>query len=290
MAEPRSGDDLAGIFLEMGLREVKEGGVRKGEAKKTTKIAALGISLCLLAASLASAEILQRGNLRVSTTASMRPTRLPREGAAPIAVAVAGHIATTDGSRPPQLSALQIAINRHGRLDFSGLPTCRIEQIQPASSERALAACRSSLVGQGKFVGTIALPGAAPYPIEGRLLLFNGEESRRRVLFGHIYADKPFATSFVMTFAIESLRRGTYGTLLSANLRKALGNKRNLTGIEMTLSRRWRSGGRSHSYLSAGCPAPRGFGGAVFPLAKTTFSFADGRRFSQTLRRNCRAR
>jgi hypothetical protein len=68
----------------------------------------------------------------------------------------------------------EIEINRHGSIDYQGLPVCRISQIQPASNERALAACRSSLVGQGRFFGTITLPGSAPYPIEGKLLVFNG--------------------------------------------------------------------------------------------------------------------
>jgi hypothetical protein len=35
----------------------------------------------------------------------------------------------------------------------------------------------------------------------------------------------------------------------------------------MRLDRRFRSGGRTHSYLAADCPAPAGFPGAVFPLA-----------------------
>ncbi len=220
----------------------------------------------------------------------MRPRRLPRKGAAPISVSVSGHVTTTDETQPPQLKQLTIEINRHGRLDLKGLPTCQVNRIQPASNDRALAACRSSLVGQGKFLGTINLPGSAAYPIEGKLLVFNGIEHGRQVLLGHIFSPRPFSISFVMTFAIQTKPHGTYGTTLTANLRKALGTKRNLTGIEMTLSRRFHAGGRRHSFLSAGCPAPKGFPGAVFPLARTSFAFAGGKKLTTTLSSECRAR
>ncbi len=239
---------------------------------------------------LARAEIVQRGNLRVSVSAKMSPRALPRTGAAPIAVSVTGRVSTTDQSTPPQLKQLTIEINRHGRLDYRGLARCTVAQIQPASDSRALAACRSSLVGQGRFFGTIALPGSAPYPIEGRLLVFNGEEHGHQVLFGHIYSPHPFATSFVMTFQISNNRHGTYGTTLTADIAKALGARRYLTGIEMTLQRRYSSHGKRLSFLSAGCPAPKGFPGATFPLARTSFAFANGAKLTSTLTSNCKVR
>ncbi|HEX6456337.1 MAG TPA: hypothetical protein VF009_07440 [Solirubrobacterales bacterium] len=256
---------------------------------RTVAVLACLAVLAALAA-LAQADIVQKGNLRVSASAKMRPRALPRTGAVPIAVSVSGHVATADETQPPQLSELTIEINRHGHLDFAGLPICKVRLIQPASDSRALAACRSSLVGEGKFFGTITLPGATPYAMDGRLLVFNGREHGHQVLLGHIYSPHPFAISFVMTFQIESHRHGVYGTTLRADLRKALGTKRNLTGIEMTLSRRWHFGGRRHSYLSAGCPAPKGFGSAVFPLARTTFTFAGGTQLSSVLTSTCQAK
>ena len=45
--------------------------------------------------------------------------------------------------------------------------------------------------------------------------------------------------------------------------------------------------GKPRSYLSAGCPAPVGFPGAVFPLARASFGFADGRVLSATMQRSC---
>jgi hypothetical protein len=243
-----------------------------------------------LSAAVAGAVITQQGNLRVTVTGKLSPNRLPRTGAAPVAVTVGGKIATTDETAQPQLRKLTIEINRHGRLDSTGLPTCKVGLIRTASNGRALGACGSALVGEGRFFGTITLPGAAPYPIEGKLLVFNGTEHGKPVLYGHIYSPHPFATSFVIAFQISNNGKGPYATTLSADLAKALGTQRNLTGIEMTLSRRYSYKGKQRSYVAAGCPAPKGFPGASYPLAQTSFGFAGGETLTTVLNSSCKAR
>lgn len=238
----------------------------------------------------ASAAITQRGTLRVKSEGSISPERLPRKGLSPIAVSVAGQISTTDGGEPPQLEALRIEINRHGHLDATGLPTCPYAKIATASSQRAMRACKSALVGKGSFTANIVLSGQEPYPTEGKLLVFNGEKHGKPVLYGQIYAARPFATSFVIVFSISKLAHGTYGTTLSADLPRALGNWGYLTGIDMRLSRHYGYEGKSHSFLSAGCPAPKGFSRIAFPFVRTTFSFAGVGRLSSTLTQECGVR
>jgi hypothetical protein len=251
----------------------------------------LAACVALLATSaLATAEVTQKGTLRVTVSGKLSPQRLPRSGSAPIAVSVGGQITTTDKSPAPTLKTLRIELNRNGHLDSTGLPLCPIAAIQTASSARALSACRSSLVGQGSFSAEIALPGQDPYPTKGRLLAFNGKQHGKPVLFGQIYSPSPFATSFVIVFAIAKEAKGTYGTALTAPLPASLRSWGNLTGIELTLSRRYSSGGERHSYLSAGCPAPQGFPGATFPFARTSFGFEEGRTLSSTLTRSCGVR
>lgn len=254
-------------------------------------MAALCLPLALGAAALAAqAEIAQQGNLRVTVSGKLSPKRLPRKGAAPIAVTVGGRISTTDATLPPQLKTLRIEINRHGRLDYTGLPTCVYHRIQPASDSRALSACRSSLVGRGSFSADITLAGQEPYPTSGRLLVFNGLRKGKPVLYGHIYAARPFATSFVIVFGIQRVGKGAYGTGLNAPLPKAMDAWGRLTGLQMTLSRRYRYRGERRSFLSSGCPAPKGFKGAVFPLARTSFAFEGGKKLSSTFTSTCRVR
>jgi hypothetical protein len=246
------------------------------------------ISLWALA-TLAQAEIAQKGDVRVTISGELSPKRLPRAGQAPIAVSVGGQISTTDQSPPPRLQSMKIELNRAGKIDYTGLPLCPYGAIQTASSQRALSACRGALVGRGSFDAEITLAGQAPYPISGKLLAFNGKSKGKPVLFGQIYAANPFATSFVIVFAIGKAAKGSYGTELSATLPKALGTWGKLTGIELKLSRHYSYRGKSHSYLSAGCPAPKGISQVSFPLARASFDFEGGKVLSSVLERSCRA-
>jgi hypothetical protein len=245
--------------------------------------------LTLLGGALAQAEIIQEGSLRLALDGKLSPNRLPRQGEAPIAVSVKWDITTTDGSEVPKLKKLAIEINRNGRFDYAGLPLCEERKIQPASTSRALAACRSSLVGQGSFAASVTLSGQIPYASGGRLLVFNGKRGGKPVLFGQIYAPHPFPTSFVIVFKVLK-KAGTYGTTLNATLPKSLSAWGSLTAIEMTLSRDFNVGGKPHSYVSAGCPTPKGIGAASFQLARTVFSFTDGRSLDATVGGTCKVR
>jgi hypothetical protein len=254
-------------------------------------VAALALAALIGATALsAQAEIAQKGNLRVTVDGTLKPKKLPRRGTAPIAVSVGGQISTTDATLPPQLERLRIELNRNGRLDFKGLPTCRYSRIQPGSSNRALRQCRSALVGKGSFSANITLAGQEPYPTKGKLLVFNSKRGRKPVLYGHIYSAKPFATSFVIVFKVQKLRKGAYGIALNAPLPKAMDAWGRLTGLIMTLGRRYSSGGRRRSFISSGCPAPRGFTLASFPLVRTSFSFTGGKKLTSTLSGTCKAR
>jgi hypothetical protein len=269
------------------MREARQPNKLKRRAART--LAAL-ICLSLLSGALAQAEITQEGSLRLALGGKLSPNRLPRQGEAPIAVSVKWDITTTDGSEVPKLKKLAIEINRNGHFDYAGLPVCDESKIQPASSARALAACRSSLVGQGSFAASVTLSGQIPYASGGRLLVFNGKRGGKPVLFGQIYAPHPFPTSFVIVFKVQKKTKGTYGTTLSATLPKALSAWGSLTAIEMTLSRDFNVGGKPHSYVSAGCPTPKGIGAASFQLARTVFSFTDGRSLDATVGGTCKVR
>ena len=232
--------------------------------------------------------IAQQGTLRVSVAGKLAPKRLPREGAAPISVSVGGEISTTDQSLPPQLDSMRIELNREGKLDSTGLPPCPYNAIQPGSSSRALSACRDSLVGEGSFTANITLAGQQPYPTKGKLLVFHSVEKGKPVLYGHIYSAKPFATSFVIVFSVQKLAKGTYGTALDAPLPAAMDAWGRLTGLQMTLARRYSFRGKARSFISAGCPAPKGFTMVSFPLVRTEFAFDGGKRLSSVLSSVCR--
>jgi hypothetical protein len=253
--------------------------------RRTGMLAAL---LALLACgSLAHAAVVQQGNVRITVLSQIQPYKLPRKGTAPIAVFLSGHLANPHGGIPPQLLRMTVKVNRHGLLQSKGLPSCDISQIQPASSERALANCGDALVGSGQFWAHIVLPDQGAYPTQGRLLIFNGRHNGKPVLYTHIYTSHPFFSSFVIPFAIQRVQGGAYGTQLSASLPEALGSWGYVDRIKLTLKRKYRWQGKQLSYFNAGCPAPPGSPRTIYPLALATFNFDEGVSVSAKVEKSC---
>lgn len=255
--------------------------------RRTTKAGVFATALCLALVAVAAAAVIQEGNLRITVLSQVQPYKLPRKGTAPIAVFVSGHVGTANRTIPPQLEKLTVKVNRAGLLQSRGLPVCDVPQIQPASTERALNNCGRALIGSGQFWANIVLPDQGAYPTHGRLLIFNGRKHGHPAILAHIYTSNPFATSFVIVFVIRHLRHGTYGTQLSASLPQALGTWGFVDRIKLTLKRKYRLGGKQRSYFNAGCPAPKGFRVTSFPLAKVSFSFAQGKQISTTVTKTC---
>jgi hypothetical protein len=234
------------------------------------------------------AELAQEGKLRVSVRGKLEPRLLPRTNEVPVSVRFSGRISSTDGSTPPQLETIAIAINRHGRLSRRGLPVCRPRRINPSTTREALAECRSSLVGEGTFWADVKLPQQSPFPSEGKVIAFNGRFKGHPAILAHIYGPKPVPTSYVMPFTIEHAGKGRFGTVLKAFLPRVTTDWGHVTGLELTLHRRFQDGGQSRSYVAASCPAPKGVQIVGFPLIRTTFAFAGGTALGTVVNRTCR--
>jgi hypothetical protein len=251
--------------------------------------AASAAAILTYAAAIGQADITQQGTLRVTFGGKLSPDRLPRTGLAPVAVSLSGDITTTDHSTPPQLQQITMAINRHGRLNPTGLPRCHYHQIQPASTGEARAACSSSLVGTGSFQANVVLPDQSPFPSDGKVLAFNGVLHGHPVIYAHIYGTTPVPISQLITFGIHRID-GTYRVVLSAELPRVAAAWGYVSGLSLTLKRTYRYKGRPRSYLSAGCPAPQGINVAVYPFARASFGFDDGRTLHSRLTRTCKVR
>jgi hypothetical protein len=244
--------------------------------------------LTLALSAFAQAEITQRGHLRITFEGELTPHALPRSGTAPVKVAVRAKIAATDGQTPPQLRQIAIAINRNGHFSPQGLPICHLRDIQPSTTADALRACRGSLVGHGSFSAKVLLPQQAPFPSQGEVFAFNGTLHGKPAILAHVFGTQPVPTSSTIPFEIISTK-GTYGTLLRASLPQVTSAWGYVTGLQMTLGRTFSFHGQGRSYLTAGCPAPKGFPGAVFPFARARFAFGGKTTLNSTLTRSCKA-
>lgn len=244
---------------------------------------------CVFGVSLANAELTERGDLFVRFDGGIAPNSLPRDVNAPITVRVDGTIRTLSGERPPALRWIAIGINRGGRIDTKGLPLCKRSQVEPATSQEALAACRPALVGEGRYAAALSLPEQSAFPLRGRILAFNTIVGGQRAILVHIYGNDPVPNSRVMIFHIRD-SGGTFGTILTAALPARLNRYGYLKKITLELQRKFVYRGRVHSYLTAACAAPPGIDVASFPFVRVSMTFADGRKLASTLVRTCRVR
>jgi hypothetical protein len=243
----------------------------------------------LTLAGLARAETVQHGGLRATFEGKLTPTDLPRTGEAGVSVSVSAKVSSTTATPPPPMRQISIAINRYGHLNRTGLPVCRLEQIQPSTTQDALAACHRSLVGEGRFLASVLPNGTAPFPSDGKIYAFNGEVEGRPAILAHVYGVEPAPASYTLTFFITKTK-GTFGTTLKATLPPVKAGSGYITAIYLTLGKSFSSHGKHQSYFSASCPAPKGFSKAVFPFAKAGVGFQGGRSLGVTLTRTCSVR
>jgi len=247
----------------------------------------LPVAALLVPMALAESNIV--GGIKVDVTGKLRPAVLPRHGAKPIRVSFGGKISSTQPDTLPKLTKMTIAINRNGRLDTHGLPRCRLGQIRPSSDRQALDACGPALVGEGSFSADVRIAEQSPFPSHGKVLAFNGRLNGHPAIFAHIYGIDPYPTSYVLPFRI-SRSAGTFGTVLEASFPQVTGEWGYVTGLRMNLHRRFFYRGKARGYLSAGCPAPKGFTKVPFQLARTSFEFENEVTVNTILNRTCTAK
>jgi hypothetical protein len=236
----------------------------------------------------ARAEVGQEGSLIGTFDAQLHPTSLPREQPAPIAVRVAGDFRNAGGDfeQLTQLRQIKVAINRQGRLFDRGLPECDVRRIQPAREKAARRICGDAIVGSGHVGLRVRLSPQPSFPLRANLLVFNGPRRNGvKLIYAQAYSFKP-PGAFVLTFRVTE-QPGTFGTVMTTTLPRTAQSWAYLTHFDMTLHRTYAYRGQRHSYVSAACSAPAGFDSALFPFARATYGFADGRQLGLSVARVC---
>lgn len=248
----------------------------------------LAVAAALLCVGIpAQAERNGEGDLVVTFNSGLSPSKLPRHTPAPVAVRVAGDIATEgDLSQLPQLRTIRIAINRQGRLFDRGLPVCNVREIQPATETNARRVCGPAIIGSGHVRLFASIPTQPLLEVKAKLIAFNGpRKNGHKLILAQAYARKP-PGAFVLTFRL-SHQSGTFGTVMSTTLPVDAQRWAYLTHFDMTLRRTYIYRGQERSYVSASCAAPAGFDTIPFPLARATYDFATGQSLTTTVARSC---
>jgi len=229
-----------------------------------------------------------KDGLVVTFNADFSPHVLPRLKPAPVDVKVTGKVATLDGSHPPPLRQIEVAINRNGHLETTGLPVCTAPALQSTTTKTALSRCRPALVGRGRFHAVVKL--GREIETSGEILAFNSRSGGRQALVLHMFGGAPVRFTLVVPLTIGHLEEGDFGTVLRANIPRLAGDLGSVTEIDLTIGRRYSFRGKRRSYVSAACHTPPSLNEGIFPFARGSFRFDGHAEIRETLLRVCRVR
>jgi hypothetical protein len=216
------------------------------------------VAAILVAAGGASAVTVLEGNLVIDISGATSPKALPKNRMAPISFHGSASVATRDGSHIPPALETQLLVDKHIKIDTTGLPSCTPGKIESATPEAAMKACGGALIGRGTSTAQVQFPESAPFTARGPLLAFNGPsgggyggKGYREQLY-YVYARVPAPTTLI---AVGKVSKGTgkYGYKISISIPKIAGGSGSFSGADFTINRKWTYKGKKHSFLSAEC-------------------------------------
>lgn len=237
----------------------------------------------------ARGEQVKNGNLIATFHGGIAPLKLPRHEAAPVSVQMGGKIKTTDRSQPPKLDRIVLGINSNGKINSTGLATCSLAKLSSVSSSTASRVCGDALIGHGNVTSRVSLPEQGAFASNGSLVAFNGRYKGHPAVLAQVASGAPLPLTYVIVFEIKK-GSGTFGTSLVGTLPPIASEYGYISAFDLSLGRTYTFHGKRMSYASAACPAPQGFSAAVFPFARASYEFADGRTLTNKLVRQCKVR
>jgi hypothetical protein len=217
-------------------------------------IAALGCASATTILAANHAITVRAGNLVFQGEAAFRPRALPKNKMAPISFHGSASVATANGSHVPPAQTVHLQVDKHFRIESTGLPSCTVGRIEATSPSQAMKACGKALIGKGSASAQVEFPESLPFSAKGPILGFNGPTvgGYPEMLY-YVYVDVPAPTALVVVAKL-SKDSGKYGYGISASVPELAGGSGSLTSFELTINRKWTYKGQQHSYLNAECP------------------------------------
>jgi hypothetical protein len=249
--------------------------------RRTAVVASLALVAVLACAAVAVAVTTQIGNLKVSATAEFEPRQFPEHGTLPAQFSSIVRINSVDGAQPPALKTLIFEFDKHGKLNFKGLPTCTVAKLEGTTPDEARKRCAGALLGTGTGKARVAMPGKAPFTISSPISIFNAPpEGGRPALIAHAYENVPSPQALLVPFTIEKISHGRYGYRAEVELPQIAGGAGAAILAEASFGRTYKVHGHKVGYVEAECS-----GGRLQVFGKLVF--ADGSHLQSLLTSPC---
>ena len=186
--------------------------------------------------------------------AAFRPKALPKNKTAPISFHGTASVTTANGSHVPPAQTVHLQVDKHFRIESTGLPSCTVGKIEATSPSQAMKACGPALIGKGSATAQVEFPESLPFSAKGPILGFNGPTvgGYPEMLY-YVYVDVPAPTALVVVAKL-SKDTGKFGYRISVAVPEIAGGSGSLTSFDLTINRKWTVKGQQHSYLNAECP------------------------------------
>ena len=215
-------------------------------------VALLAVIALALLGGTASGALVEVDNLVLRADGGFQPQALPRHRFAPIDFQGHVDLSAKGGGKPSPLKQALIDFDRDGRLSVTGLPTCSPEAIDQASTEEARRICRGAIVGTGHVEALVSLADG-DVPARAPLTIFNGPRlGGLPTAILHAQTTVPGTQTYAIVVPIEQ-RPGGFRYRARIDLPPLAGGLGALTHIDVKIGRRYRSGGKQRSYVSARC-------------------------------------
>jgi hypothetical protein len=235
----------------------------------------------LACAAVAAAITTQVGNLKVSATAEFTPRAFPEHGTVPAGFGSILRIKTLNGDQPPALKTLIFEFDKHGKLNFKGVPTCTAAKLEGTTPGEARERCAGALLGTGTGKARVEMPGKAPFTISSPISIFNAPpQGGRPTMIAHAYETVPTPQALLVPFSIEKVSHGRYGYRTEIELPEIAGGDGAAILAEAKFGRTYKRHGQKVGYAEAEC-----VGGRLQVYGKLIF--ADGSLLQSLLTSPC---
>lgn len=245
------------------------------------RAAVLAAILATGACATAYAVIIEIGPTFVSTTVTMQPRELPRDGGSPINLTSITRIGTKDGSTPPTLQTIEFLVDKNGFVNAKAFPVCSLAKLEGTTPSQARKRCAGALVGKGVGKALVTMPGQEPFRIKSAVSFFNAPPTGGRpTLIAHGYETVPAPRTLLVAIVIERVAIGRYGFRVRVEMPEIAGGYGVPTLAEATINGIRMRNGRKVGYINARCS-----GGRL--QVDGTLRFTNGDRFPATLTSPC---